>query len=434
MSTTVGDYGPRLGVSTIGSKARAESSYIGGMAEAYSLKWFLLNAKQEFLRAFFHRGGLLLDIPFAGLEDGQADLVFDAIQALTRDQREASEACFQDIFQMANRAGVDAIIAASRSTQLNRQGNSDLVQHLGGMASYLDRAFWTYLHRPQYWEFACLFADADATNSAWWVKHPKVPRKAPRLGDKTVTSFAGALGHYFHTMEGRGDRCEVKLCDRGDSLYAFCFLEQPSRADPEWRPEGLRRRTFKPAQPLTFMYSQAVGELDTYLRAKPRVVWDVMAIFAQHILGVKKLEPPPKHRAVYHLESFKRRGMVYKYGQESGISLVAVRKLRLTPKFGPKRHIFVEGTPVPGSEPVYDALEQHLSSISVDDVEVTQVELKVVFGRTTYRRKRTLSPTISVPNRCSLGYDDLELIVRKMLIASGIELKEDTEQGAGLQC
>jgi hypothetical protein len=54
---------------------------------------------------------------------------------------------------------------------------------------------------------------------------------------------------------------------------------------------------------------------------------------------------------------------------------------------------------------------------------VTQVELKVVFDR-THRRKRTLSPTITAPNRCSLGYDDLELIVRKMLIASGIEIKE----------
>jgi len=88
------------------------------MPEAYSLKWFLLHAKQEFLREFFHRENLLLHVPFSGLDDGDTDIVFAAIQALDPDHREASEARFQDIYQMANRAGFDAIIAAFRSKQL----------------------------------------------------------------------------------------------------------------------------------------------------------------------------------------------------------------------------------------------------------------------------------------------------------------------------
>ena len=331
---------------------------------------------------------------------------------------------------MANRAGFDAIIAASRSKQLRNPADEDLVQRLGGMASHLDRAFWTFLHRPQYWELACLLAGADAIGTAAWEKHPRVPRVPPRIDDEALKTFAGALGHYFHTMEGRGHRCDVKVCDRGAALlYVFCLLEQPSRADPEWRPEGLRRRTHKPVQPLTFMYSNADGELDTYLRAKPRVVWDVTALFAQHILGVKKLEPPPKGYGVYRLDSFKRRGTAFSYGPESGITMVAVRKLRLTPKMGPKLHVILEANPVGLHEPVYDALER-LQTLSLDDVDVTQVELKVVFDRTTYRKKRTVSPTITVPNRCSLGYDDRELVVRKMLIASGIELKESKTSGA----
>ena len=106
-----------------------------------------------------------------------------------------------------------------------------------------------------------------------------------------------------------------------------------------------------------------------------------------------------------------------------------MRKLRLTPRFGPKRHIVIEGNPTGNQEPVYDMIEKDLVSISMDDVDVTQVELKVEFDRTPYRKKRTISPTITVPNRCSLGYDDLELTVRKMLIASGIELKEPNETG-----
>jgi hypothetical protein len=396
------------------------------MAEAYSLKWFLLNAKQELLGEFFHRRNLLREVPFAEIADGDADKIFVAIQEMGPDHREASEACFQEIYQMANRTGFDAIITAFRSSPTEE----DLVQRLGSMASHLDRAFWTFLHRPQYWDLATLLAGADAIRAAAWEKHPSVPRVPPRIDIEALRTFAGALGAYFHTMEGRGHRCDVKVCKRRDGmLYVFCLLEQPSRADPEWRPEGLRRRTHKPAQPLTFMYSQADGELDTYLKAKPRVVWDVTAIFAQHVLGVKKLEPPSKRHGVYRLDSFKRRGTAYSYGPESGISTVAVRRLRLTPKFGPKLHIIVEANPIGRHEPVYDTMERDLQTLSLDDVEVTQVELKVVFDRTTHRNKRTVSPTITVPNRCSLGYDDRELIVRKMLTASGIELKASDASG-----
>src|SRR5262245_60541700 len=119
------------------------------MADAYSLRWFLLHAKQEHLRAFFYHQNLLLDVPFASFEEGEADVSFAAIQALTVDVRAECEACFRDIFQMANRAGFDAIIAASRSNQLKDPADENFVQRLGGMARYLDTAFWTFLHRPR---------------------------------------------------------------------------------------------------------------------------------------------------------------------------------------------------------------------------------------------------------------------------------------------
>jgi hypothetical protein len=399
------------------------------MAEAYSLQWFLLHAKQDHLKDLLQREGLFFDVPFSELEDGDSAQTFAEIQGLPPEQRAALEARFQEIYGLSNRAGFDAIIAASRSKLLAHRSDEHLVQRLGQMDGYLDRAFWTFLHRPRYWEFAQLLASADAISMAAWEKHPKVPCVAPRLDENALKALGCALGRYFHMMEGRGNRCEVRVCDRGDRIYVFCLLEQASRADSEWRAEGLRRRTHKPAQPLTFMYSQTEGELDTYLKAKPRIVWDVMAIFATHILGLKNLDPPPKGRGVYCLDQFKKRGTVYHFGPETGISRINVRKLRLTPRFGAKRHIVIEGNPTGNQEPVYDTIEKDEVSISMDDVDVTQVELKVEFDQTPYRNKRTISPVITVPNRCSLGYDEHELAVRKVLIASGIELKDPNETG-----
>ena len=399
------------------------------MAEQYSLSWFLLNAKQAQLGQYFHGRNLLVDVRFGELEDGDIGRVEDKIRGLAPEIREECEATFLEIHRMASRAGLEAIIAASKSKDLLDPSDADLLQRLGPMASYLDRAFWTYLNKPKYWDIACRIAEADALGVTAWAKHPGVARAEPRTNPSTTSEFGRSLGHYFHVMEGRGDRCEIKICDGPERLHLFCFIEALPYALPEWQPEGLRRRPHKPVQPLTFMYCRDLGELDVYFKGKPGAIWDVMSLFAHHILGLKKLDPPPKGRGAYRLEGFKRRGDVqFAIDPASGITGAGVRKLRLTPRLGAKCNITIEGSPRGGVVPVYDALEGVLASLRLDDMDVTQVELSVRFGKSVFRKKRTINAAISVPNRCSLAYDDRELLVRKMLVASGIEPKE--EQGS----
>jgi hypothetical protein len=396
------------------------------MADPYSLSWFLLNAKQTHLGKLLHGKNLLLDVPFGTLVDGDIGRVETAIQKLAPERREECEATFFEIYRMASRAGRDAIIAASRSRDVREPSDADLLQRLGAMDSYLDAAFWTYLYRPQYWEIACYLVDADALGTTAWDKHPKVSKVAPHTDPADIHAFAHALGRYFHLIEGRGDRCQIKICDRPERLHLFCFLEAPPYAIAEWQPEGLRRRPHKPVQPLTFMYCQEDGELDVYFKGKPGVIWDLMSLFSQHILGQKRLDPPPRGRGAYRLDAFKHRGGVQlAISRESGIDSVGVRKLRLTPHLGPKCHITIEGIPKGDHSPVYDALEGELGGLGLDDMDVTQVELAVKFGKSPFRKQQTIYACITVPNRCSLAYDDRELIVRRMLIASGIEPKDE---------
>ena len=397
-----------------------------GMAEPYSLRWFLLHAKLAHLGQFLHGKSLLRDFAFGYFRDGDVELVEAEIGRLNPEAREDCESTFVELYRMGSRAGINSIIAASCSKHLYKECDSDLRQKLGAMESYLDGAFWIYLNRPQYWEVACNLASADALGVTAWEKHPKMPRREPRTDNTSLSALGGALGSYFHTMEGRGPRCDVSVCDRPERLHVFCFLEAQARALPEWQAEGMRRRPHKPVQPLTYMYSRIDGVLDVHFKGKPSVIWDLMAIFALHVLGEKRIDPPPKSRGVYRLDCFKYRGAVrFHYGPQSEITSVSVRRLRLTPKLGAKRHITIEGSPTPGVEPVYDALENELTSLRLDDVDVTQVELQVKFRRTATRRQRTIDATVTVPNRCSLAYDDRELLVRKMLIDSGIELTDE---------
>ena len=396
------------------------------MTDPYSLRWFLLHARQAHLGKFLHGKNLLLNIPFSSLADGDIDLVEVEIRQLEQELRQDCEAAFLEIYRMGSRAGVDSIVAASGSRRLHRSSDADLRQKLGSMAGYIDAAFWTYLNRPEYWEVACNLADADALGVTAWDKHPKIPKVEPRTDRACLAALGQAIGNYFHTMEGRGARCDVSVCDRPERLHVFCFLEAPARALPEWQTEGMRRRPHKPVQPLTFMYSQDDGELDVHFKGTPRVIWDLMAIFAQHVLGEKRIDPPPKSRGVYRLDRFKYRGGVtYRFGPESGISSVGVRKLRLTPRLGAKRHLTIEGIANAGVEAVYDTLENELASLQLDEMDVTQVEIQVKFNRSASRKQRTVDATITVPNRCSLAYDDRELVVRKMLIESSIEPKDE---------
>ena len=58
---------------------------------------------------------------------------------------------------------------------------------------------------------------------------------------------------------------------------------------------------------------------------------------------------------------------------------------------------------------------------------VTQVELAAKVALKADEKPKSVTVTITHPNSCSLKYDDLDLKLREMLGASGIEPREPTE-------
>ena len=176
------------------------------------------------------------------------------------------------------------------------------------------------------------------------------------------------------------------------------------------------------------MYDKREGKLDVYIRGKSRTKWDVAAIFAQTVLRQKRLDPLPRGRTSYALERFKRRGRHFSIDPQSGISSASVSLIRLTPRLGPKRHVILQAQAAGKSEPIYDLLSTELASLEVDEFDVTQFMIKVVFARTAHQRKRTIPLVLTAPNRCSIGYDAQELTVRRMLVDSDIEPRDPSDR------
>jgi hypothetical protein len=62
-------------------------------------------------------------------------------------------------------------------------------------------------------------------------------------------------------------------------------------------------------------------------------------------------------------------------------------------------------------------------ALPLDQYNVTQVELSATVFSDTGKPPKTVSFRIGHPNSCSLKYDELDLTLRQMLEASGIEPK-----------
>lgn len=70
---------------------------------------------------------------------------------------------------------------------------------------------------------------------------------------------------------------------------------------------------------------------------------------------------------------------------------------------------------------VYELLEQVGQSVRLDLYNVTQVELAATVFVANDKPPKTVNIRITHPNSCSLKYDEIDLSLRQMLEASGIE-------------
>jgi hypothetical protein len=112
----------------------------------------------------------------------------------------------------------------------------------------------------------------------------------------------------------------------------------------------------------------------------------------------------------------------------SGIQDAVVKKLRLSSKVKKGDRITLEADAVGNPDAVYDLLDKIGKSVPLDLYNVTQVELAASVMVDAAKRPKSVTIRITHPNSCSLKYDELDLKLRDMLEASGIEPREPTEE------
>ncbi len=184
------------------------------------------------------------------------------------------------------------------------------------------------------------------------------------------------------------------------------------------------RRPHNPAFEVIYVYSQKEGSLDLNFRGSYKAIEPLQVMFAMAILQLPGLPDDPKDGRVYDLNPLRHKSFDFNWDPGSGIQDVAVKKLRLSSKVTKGERITVEADAVNNPGSIQELLEEIGKAVTLDLYYVTQAEIAAQITADNNKPQKLVTIRITYPNSCSLKYDEIDLKLRDMLHASGIEPRE----------
>lgn len=394
------------------------------MARHYTNKDFFRQMPNALLARYFQARGLFNDLDFAAMKEGKPDELFAAWLTLMEGQRNTMDAEFRDIFEMSCEKGFRAIIDEAEF-QFDEDDFTVWVDKLSALPSHFDRAMLVFLDHNSCWKGATRFYHADTLS--YWRKRKNLPHKKADVGDASIQELAGRIRTYFHHTEGRGNNCVVEPFRRGELDYFFAYPEDYSQQSSEWVNGEFAHRPHNPAFEVIFVYSEKDGTLDLHFRGSYKAIEPLQSMFATAILKLDELPPDPKDARVYDLTPLLQKSFDFAPAVGSGIEKVVVKKLRLSSRVKKGDRITLEADTAANPDAVYALLEQVGKTLPMNLYNITQVELAATVVENAGKPAKLVTIRITHPNSCSLKYDELDLKLRDMLEASGIEPKELAE-------
>lgn len=393
------------------------------MGRNYSTRDFFRQMPNRLLARYFQERGFFAELDFAAMKETKIDPLFAAWLALPDEQRSEMDAELREISDLSCEGGFCAI--RDEAEYHFGQGTETLkvfVEMLADLDGHSDRAMVTFLDYQELWEGATRFYHADTL--AYWQKRKGLPHVSASVHADGRDELARRIRDYFYQVEGRGKNCTVDAFRRRDLDYFFAYPEDYSQKSIEWVNDEIDTRQHNPAFEVVFVYSQKDGTLDLNCRGSSKAVEPLQGIFATAILKLPELPPDPDDKRIYDLNRLREREFQFRYDPESGIHAVAVKKIRFSSKVVRGDRITLEANPGDKSDAIYDLIEKVGKSVPLKLYNVTQVEIAAKVLVEAKRPPKSETIRITRPNYCSLKYDDVDLKLREMLVASGIEPRE----------
>lgn len=388
------------------------------MAYHYTLKNFLRQASNQLLAEYFDSSKIELGIDLAVLKPRNIDPLAEAIDGLAADQQDLINRDFQKVAILGDKAGLLQIVQEARSNGL------DLTAGLDAQKSCLNRVFWTYLHHPEIFEGAAQFA-VPHTVGRYWKRGLPISGASLDDPERTITEIEQAVSTYFRREEGRGKACKVEHRKRGPVHQFHAFPEDFPAAPLAWSKVGLEPHPYRPAFEVIFVFHEDHECLDVYFEGGKGTVEQLWQIFAGAALGVDDLERPEKPS--YNLSRLKSKHFTFSRPPGSPIVDVRIRRLGFAMLGVPSTRVSIETDVSRDPQAIHDMIGRTFAGedgqpgrFSLSQAKVISATVRAQIDPRDGKRLRVRSFDISEKS-CSLKYEDEDLLLRQMLIDSGID-------------
>ena len=395
------------------------------MARQFAPKHFLRMSSKALVGRYFHERDLLLQVVFTDRSETDVDEIYEGWQALPAEVRATVDSDFAAIDSLASEEGTNCLRLEAQFLNVSLDPDPDEER------TFHDTGFIAFLEYHEMFERARQFNEADALPEKYWYRRKDLPDVAPNVSEFALATFKGALTFYFSQNEGRGHNCVIDMSQRDEKWFFFCYLEDFGRADYSFEGGTLQRRARRPAFEVIFSTTTSEHSLDTYYQGKQQTRRALESLFARTLLGIHLQDS--RSETVYELNRLKRRDFPWVYDLQSGITNVIVKRLRFTAIGGIKRRLTLEADGSEDRHAVYDfmdatfdtspSLDARDGKLPLAAFNVTSAQVTAVFEPIKGRRRPQRTFVISYPNGCSLKHEGRDLVIRQMLLDSGIEIR-----------
>jgi hypothetical protein len=382
----------------------------------YSAKTFFRNTPNEFLRQYFQRAGIDLDLEWRRLHETDVVHVFTAMERQPEALRSASDRDFRLINDLACEKGIQSILQHAAFT------NGDWSKQFAAMGSHYERAMWTFLHEPTVFRIAGTFHEMD--RRAAWRRRFVGQRLEIRTDEKASAVFKKRLQLFFRN-QGRGRFCHIDYYVRSDP-ERHCFFAYPedyASTELGFDDNGrFLQRSRRPAFEIIFVYRPEEGVLELSGRGRKEQIEQLMRIFCTTILNLVDL-PADDGLAPFDLEVLKDRTFPFPTDPADRVAAVNLRMLRFElPPPGGRRITVAATTNSCGPRTLHDLVDAAIDSarLPLTKLQVSQAKLQLVFAPADDERPRSLTFEVTYPDRCTLKDDPCDQVAKKYLRRWGI--------------
>ena len=391
------------------------------MSRVYQIRTIFRQTPNRTLQRYFEERNIDLGIDFKSRKEGSTKSLRMAWLELDKETQNSLNTEFQQINELCCPKGVRSLVAEAHAQDGEKKG-AEFAKWISELKNDYERAFLSYLDHYQYWKRAARFFHADRIGS--WRKRKKMPKKTVKSDKATVDHFSNKIGSYFHTIEGKGEHCTVDYFRRSERDYFFAYPEDYPQQIAEYDKGKFEHRSHNFAFEIIFIFHKDEGALDIHLKGDKTVVAAMQEIFAAVILEEDELPPNEKDNRAYELDMTMENDFHFDFDRCQGIEDVNVTSLRLSTKKRDGNRLTIEGK---DTNAIKQQLKKLSKSVKPTDYYVTRLEMVADVVIDPLEKSKRFRFSVTYPNSCTLKYEDEELLLRKMLKDSKIELKEPEE-------